>query len=313
MQAKRILITGSGQLGTFYKEYFESQGKIVAVFGSELDVRNEKLVREKVEEFNPDLLIHTAAKTNIDWCEQHKMEAFEINTLGADVVGRICQEKNIYLLHISSGCVLESKSAVDAQTEFVVPSPLCFYSWTKVWAEEMLSHRQRRHGLKVLLLRPRQLLSAKVDPRNALTKMLTYTKFIDTPNSCTVVEDLMKVTDDLVGRDETGVYNVVNPGVTTPYEIAVALKEIVKPEMEFVKISKEELNKMTLAERVDAVLDTTKLNNLGIQLKEIHERMKEVMQDLKKNMEGENAGHVMEKVNKETEDKLGLVTNLSKY
>lgn len=313
MQPKRILITGAGQLGTFYKDYFENQGASVAIFGSELDVRNEQAVREKIEVVNPDLVIHTAAKTNIDWCEQNKTEAFEINTIGADVVGRVCQEKNIYLLHISSGCVLESKSAADAQTEFVVPSPLCFYSWTKVWAEEMLTHRQKRHGLKVLLLRPRQLLSAKVDPRNALTKMLTYNKFIDTPNSCTVVEDLMQVTRDLISRDEIGVYNVVNPGVTTPYEIALALKEIVKPEMEFVKISKEELNKMTLAERVDAVLDTTKLNNIGIHLKEIHERMREVMVELKKNMDSDGASSVMEKVNKETKEKLGLVTNLGQY
>lgn len=310
MQPSRIFITGKGQLGNFYQDFFKKQGATVVAFGSELDVRDEKAVRNKVDEFNPDLVIHTAAKTNIDWCEQNKLEAFNINTLGADVVGKICQEKNIYLVHVSSGCVLESKSAADAQTEFVVPSPLCFYSWTKVWAEEMLSHRQRRHGLKVLLLRPRQLLSAKVDPRNALTKMLTYTKFIDTPNSCTVVEDLMDVTNQLIERDEVGVYNVVNPGVTTPYEIATALKEIVKPEMEFVKISKEELNKMTLAERVDAVLDTKKLNGLGIHLKEIHERMREVMEELKKNMANGGAQDVMNKTVKETEEKLGLVKKI---
>ncbi len=313
MLPTKIFITGKGQLGTFYKDYFEGRGMTVVAFGSDLDVRDEQAVRNKITEFNPDLVIHTAAKTNIDWCEQNKLAAFDINTLGADVVGKICQELNIYLLHISSGCVLESKSADDAQTEFVVPSPLCFYSWTKVWAEEMLSHRQRKHGLKVLLLRPRQLLSAKVDPRNALTKMLTYTKFIDTPNSCTVVEDLMEVTNQLITRDEVGVFNVVNPGVTTPYEIAVALKEIVKPEMEFVKISKAELNKMTLAERVDAVLDTKKLNGLGIQLKEIHVRMKEIMHDLKKNMAGAGAIKAMEKTTKETEEKLGLVKNLAGY
>ncbi len=229
------------------------------------------------------------------------------------MVGKICQERKIYLLHISSGCVLESKSADDAQTEFVVPSPLCFYSWTKVWAEEMLSHRQRKHGLKVLLLRPRQLLSAKIDPRNALTKMLTYTKFIDTPNSCTVVEDLMEVTKQLLERDEVGVFNVVNPGVTTPYEIAVALKEIVKPEMEFVKISKAELNKMTLAERVDAVLDTKKLNDLGIHLKEIHARMRVIMRELKVNMTSAGAEKAMEKTSQETEEKLGLVNKISGY
>ncbi|MFA5174987.1 MAG: sugar nucleotide-binding protein [Patescibacteria group bacterium] len=306
MTSKKIFITGKGQLGSFFQEYFIEKGAEVFVFGSELDVRDENMLRKKVEEINPDLLIHTAAKTNIDWCEQNKLECFAINTLGADNVAKICAEKDIYLVHISSGCVLESKSAEDAQTEEVKPSPLCYYSWTKVWAEEMISHRARKQGLKTLILRPRQLLSAKVSPRNALTKMLTYDKFIDMPNSCTVIEDLMFAVDELIKKDATGVFNVANPGVTTPYEIALALKEIIKPEMEFKKISKEELNRMTLAERVDAVLDTTKLRNEGIILKEIHERMREVMRDLKKNLEGDAAKTVLEKTKKETEEKLGL-------
>lgn len=310
MQPKKILITGNGQLGTYYREHFQKKGIEVMNTDSKTDVRDEKAVKSIIESFAPDLVIHTAAKTNIDWCEQNKIECFGINTLGSDVVGKICQEKGIFLVHLSSGCVLESKSAEDAQTEEVVPSPLCFYSWTKVWAEEMLMHRSRRLGLKVLVLRPRQLLSAKVDPRNALTKMLTYNKFIDTPNSCTVVEDLMEVTSKMIENDLTGVFNVANPGVTTPFEIASLLKEIVRPEMEFVKISKEELNKMTLAERVDAVLDCTKMNGVGIVLKEIHERMREIMQELKNNLAKDSAGVALQKTKEETEDKLSLVKKM---
>lgn len=309
MRLKTILITGNGQLGAAYREYFLARGVLVTNTNSEIDIRNEATMKRVVADVNPDLIIHTAAKTNIDWCEQNKMECFEINTLGADVIGKICQEKNIYLTHISSGCILESKSAEDIQDETVIPSPLCFYSWTKVWAEELLLHRTRRHGLKVLVLRPRQLLSAKVDPRNALTKMLTYTKFIDTPNSCTVVEDLMEVTVGMIEKDLTGVYNVCNPGVTTPYEIAIYLKEIVRPEMEFVKINKAELNKMTLAERVDAVLDTAKLQAAGFHLKEIHERMREIMVELKKNLNSNQAMEMLKKTEEETKKKLNLVSN----
>lgn len=307
MKPQRILITGNGQLGGYYRDHYFKKGVTVLNTDSKTDIRDADKILAVIEEFKPDLVIHTAAKTNIDWAEQNKTECFEINTLGSDVIGKICQEKGIYLVFLSSGCVLESKSATDAQTETVVPSPLCFYSWTKVWAEEMLMHRARRNGLKLLVLRPRQLLSAKVDPRNALTKMLTYNKFINTPNSCTVVEDLMMVTDTLVEQEQTGVFNVVNPGVTTPFEIATALKEIIKPEMEFVQISKAELNKMTLAERVDAVLDGTKIKNLGIELKEIHERMREVMQELKVNLSKDDAAVAMKKTEEETKAKLSLV------
>jgi hypothetical protein len=165
----------------------------------------------------------------------------------------------------------------------------------------------RRQGLRALILRPRQLLSATVSPRNAVTKFLTYTKFIDTPNSCTIVEDLLEVTDQLVTRGVTGVYNVVNPGIITPFEVATMLKEIVKPEMEFVKITKEELNKMTLATRVDCVLSGARLEGLGIHLKEIHERLGEILHLFKENMRKEESLQAMAKTEADTAQKLSLV------
>ena len=307
MQPKKILITGKGQLGTFYREYFEDQGIEVINTDSSIDIRDKDKIRQKIEDEDPDLLIHTAAKTDIDWCEKNRTECFEVNTIGADNIGEICEDNDIYMIHLSSGCVLESETEDDIKDEEAQANPLCFYSWSKLWAEEMLEFRARKNGLKLLILRPRQLMSSKVSPRNALTKMLTYDKFIDTPNSCTVVEDLMEVTGTMVEKDLTGNYHVANPGVTTPYEIAENLKEIIKPEMEFEKISKEELNDMTFAERVDAVLDTSKLESEGIQLKNIHERMKEVMEQLKENMESEEAKKAMDKTEKDTEEKLNLV------
>lgn len=304
MIPKRILIFGQGQLGTYYRLYFESRGIPVAAL--RVEIRDEAAVRAAVAAVEPDLVVNCAAKTNIDWCEQNRLEAFDINTLGADVIAKVCAEKGIYLLHLGSGCVQESKSADDVHTEEDPPSPLCFYSWTKVWAENLLLDRAKKQGLRTLILRPRQLLSAMVSPRNAVTKLLTYTKFIDTPNSCTIVEDLMWVTDELVARDATGIYNVVNPGVTTPYEIATCLQEIVKPEMQFVKITKAELNRMTLAERVDAVLSTEKLRSLGIELPEIHGRLREILVTFRERLTDPSSRAILERTQRETAEKLGL-------
>ena len=66
---------------------------------------------------------------------------------------------------------------------------------------------------------------------------------------------------------------------------------------------------MTLAERVDAVLDCTKMNNEGIVLKEIHERMREIMLELKNNLTAESAATAMEKTKQETKNKLELVNH----
>ena len=297
-----VLIFGRGQLGTYYKDYFEQRGDTVV--NPRVDIREASAVTQAITEVKPDVVINAAAKTDIDWCEQNQMECFAVNTLGADTIAAACEAQGVYLYHISSGCIQESKSIDEVHTEEDPVGPICFYAWTKVWAENLLMQRMQRGSLKVLILRPRQLLSATVSPRNAITKMLTYTTFINTPNSCTIVEDLMDVTGRLVDTRTTGVFNVVNPGVTTPLEIAHMLKEIINPEMEITEISKEKLNTMTLAERVDCVLSGEKLANLGIELKEIHERLREILILFKANLATEDSTEAMEKTRQDTQRKL---------
>lgn len=305
MKPQRVLIFGRGQLGTFYKEHFESKG--VETSSPVGDIRDERFVASAVASFGPDLIVNCAAKTNIDWCEMNKVETFEINTLGADAVGKVAEEAGIKLLHISSGCVQESLTEDEVRTEEDAPHPLCYYAWTKVWAENLLMERAARGNLNVLVLRPRQLLSSMVSPRNALVKMLTYDKFIDTPNSCTIVEDLMRVTDELLEKEATGLYNVVNPGVTTPYRIAELLREHIKPGMQFTKISKEELNKMTLATRIDAVLSIEKLEKEGVTVEPIEKRLVEILETLKANLASGDSEEAMKTTEEETKAKLSLV------
>lgn len=305
MTPSKVLIFGRGQLGNFYREHFASKG--IAVESPEGDIRDEAFVSGAVSSAQPDLIINVAAKTNIDWCEMNRAEAFAINTLGADVIAKVAEERGVYLVHVSSGCVQESLTADVIHTEEDAPHPLCFYSWTKVWAENLLSERAARGTLKVLMLRPRQLLSSMVSPRNALVKMMTYSKFIDTPNSCTIVEDLMDVTAKLVGKDATGLFNVVNPGVTSPLRIAGLLKTHLKPEMTLTEISKEELNRMTLAKRIDCVLSTAKLEKEGIVLKPIEERLVDILGDLKHNLASGEADATLRKTEEETREKLALV------
>ncbi len=300
----KILIFGRGQMGQAYHEYFTAKD-VETNIAQDVDVRNLDQVNSAINQFKPDVVINCAGKTNLDWCEQNRLECFDVNVLGADVIAEACQVNNIYLVHLSSGCVQESLTESEARKETDPPHPLAFYSWTKVWAENLLTERGGRYGLKVLILRGRQLVSAKASKRNALTKLVTYSKFIDTPNSMTVVEDMLEVTDKLMQKSATGVYNVANPGIMTPYRLALLLKELVKPDMVVEKISKDELNSMTLAKRIDCVLDLDKLSSEGITLEPAEPRLRKLLPEFKMNLE--NAGDVLAETEKETAQKLSLV------
>jgi UDP-glucose 4,6-dehydratase len=171
----------------------------------------------------------------------------------------------------------------------------------------MLMLRHTRDGLKLLIVRPRQPVSGKASARNALVKMVTFKKFIDTPNSMTVIEDFVPATYQLIKQNAQGVFNVANPGVMTPYHAAELLKEYINPNMEFVKITKEELNKMTFAERIDSVLDMSKLEAAGIKLKPIEERLRELLPELKKDLDAHP--EILNLTQLETTAKLSIRSN----
>jgi hypothetical protein len=95
-----------------------------------------------------------------------------------------------------------------------------------------------------------------------LVKLLTFTKFVDSPNTGTVLEDLLDWTTQLIAKRVTGTLNVANSGFSSPYKIAQLLRTHILPELPIELISKQELDKLTPNRRVDTILDVSKLEGI---------------------------------------------------
>jgi 3,5-epimerase/4-reductase len=295
---KRILIFGGGQIGTFYYDYFTGKGVPVSIAkdGDKLvDIRDERAVGTAIDTFKATVVINTAAKTSLEWCGQHRLEAFDVNVLGAATVAKVCDKKGLYFIHFSSGCIFSSVDGKDAKVETDAPNPSSYYGWTKVWSEEMVT-AERSTDFKYLILRPRQPVSAQVNHKNMLVKMLTFSKFIDTANSGTVIEDLMDWTDQLIDKQATGTYHVANTGWTTPYNIGLMIKEFILPGLVPEKISKAELDKMTPNTRVDTVLNVDKLEAFGVAVKPYEERLREIVKQLADNIKAMDKAELKEQL-----------------
>lgn len=283
MKTKNALLFGGfGQLGQIYKEFLKE--KNFEVKPTKVDITERALVIKKIKDFDPEIVFNFAAKTDIDWCKKNKLKCFEVNTLGADRVAGACQELDKYLVHISSGCLQDSSLQPMPYKESDQVSPVCFYSWTKAWADQIIMDRVKRKRLKALILRPRQLVSQRADERNLLTKLLAYDKFIDIPNSCTIIEDMLPASLKLIERRKIGIYNMVNQGTISPFKIAQILKRNIKPSWKFEKISKNELNEMTDAKRIDTVLDISKLEKEGVRMPDVVSRIETIIKKYKSNI-----------------------------
>ncbi len=290
---KKVLIFGNGQLSMHFQQYYQNHGAEVVVAAlPNVDVLNYAQVANAISEVQPDLVFNCTGMTNLDWVEANQDEAAAVNIGGAENIARACAEKNVYMVHFSTGYVHASNGITDERSELDQPNPINFYAYTKAKADESLM-QMTKQGLRVLIIRTNMLLSAVPHPKNVLAKMTIYNKFHDMHSSMTVIEDLVVATDKLIQSQKTGLYNVVNPGLTSPLKIANLLKEIINPEMQIEKLSKEDVEKMYTIRRPDSVLSSTKLNREGVMLPEINQRLRGIITVLRDNLRSESAQQIM--------------------
>src|SRR3989344_7253903 len=271
----KILIFGNGWLGGKLKD------SLRAAISSSY-ITDKKIIEEELAKYNPDCVINTAGKTgrpNIDWCEDHKMETISSNVTGPLILVEACLKKNIYLAHISSGCIYDGAAAKELGfSEEDVPNPVSFYSWTKVEAEKLLK------PFPFLIMRIRMPFDSEPHQRNLITKLAGYKKIIDAYNSITSVEDFLNATEILIEKRKTGVFNIVNDGIIGHREIMELYQKIVDPSITYALIKPEELLEKGLvkAGRSNCRLDNSKLAAEGVKMRDAKEAIKSELMEYKK-------------------------------
>lgn len=281
---EKILIFGNGQIGNLLLNYFKN--KQVEAFLTKCDITDDEQVDIALKAFNPSVVINTAALTNLEECDKNMLKAYDVNTLSAFNLARACARANIYFVHFSSGCIFESRDEFDLKKETDVANPSSYYAFTKAWADQLIT-KYVKDDLKYLIVRPRQPISGEVHHKNMLLKLLTFTSFIDTPNTLTYIDDLLVWLDKLIHMRYVGIVNVANKNYTTPARLARMLSDELLPELEVNIISKTKLDSTTPVRRVDAVLDVSLLESLVGKVRNCDEVAKEAVLKLKENFANE--------------------------
>lgn len=292
----KTLVFGNGQIAGFIREYFED----VLISGADITKINE--VERDIKKYKPEEVINTAAMTSLEWCEQNKLKAFEINSLGALNVWKICRKYDIYLCHFSSGCIYSSETVKQVYKEDDVPNPKSYYSWTKVWSENLLGKSD-----KLLIVRPRVIISSNIDPRNTICKWMVYTHFISDQNTVTIVEDMLPVMKKMIKRKISGTFHIANKGTISPFEIANLLKVRVNPKMKIVKTTLEEVNKNLIAKRVSTILNTEKLSKAGYSLPDAKKSIEKIIGMFKDNLDKVGGLKSLDKMRIEAINKYSLM------
>lgn len=133
----KVLVTGSaGQLGTEVVVAARDRGhEVVGVDRAAADLTDPQAVRDLVVALRPDAVVHTAAFTRVDECEDRRDLAFAVN---ADAVRHVAEAASLvgaHLVHVSTDYVFDGTRS-GPYTEVDEPSPLSVYGASKLAGEQ---------------------------------------------------------------------------------------------------------------------------------------------------------------------------------
>src|SRR5262245_13562458 len=247
-----------------------------------VDIADPAAVARVLDEHRPRVVINCAGRCgspNVDWCEDHKLETVRSNVTGPLVLLEQCERRGAYLVHLSSGCIYEGDNGRRGFAEDDPPNFTgSFYSRSKALADQAMAE------FPVLSLRLRMPFDGSTSDRNLLMKLRRYRKVLTERNSLTHLPDFLRAAARLIARRATGVFNVVNPGAISPYELMHMYRELVDPSHSFEPLPAERLGEVARAGRSNCLLSTDRLRREGVELPPVRQAAEQALRLLAKEL-----------------------------
>ena len=203
-----------------------------------LDITNEKQVREVLTHFRPEVVIHTAAKTNVDQCELEQEACDQLNVKAVEYLVSSCSQINAHFVHLSTDFIFDGRRG--PLDENAIPNPISHYGRSKLQAEEFLQKSDINwsiirtvlvYGVAYDMSRSNIVLRVK----NSLEAGKTIQVVNDQWRTPTLAEDLAMGCYLVAQNGRTGIYNISGEELMTPYEMAIKTAEFFKLDQELIK------------------------------------------------------------------------------
>jgi len=190
-----------------------------------MDITKKEEVKEAVKKYLPDIIINTAAYTNVDGCETDRETSWKVNVDAVKnfiIASRINSSK---IIHISTDYVFDGKSG--NYSESSKPNPLSYYGKSKLASENALI----TSGIDFAIIRTMIIYGTGKNLRpnfavwliNMLSEKNRVTIVDDQFGMPTMVDDLGWSLVKLVELDRSGIYHICGSEYCSRYEFAVKL------------------------------------------------------------------------------------------
>jgi dTDP-4-dehydrorhamnose reductase len=222
--AAPILIVGAtGTLGrAFARLCVERDLNHHLLHRAEMDIADADSVQGALDCFGPWAVINAAGYVRVDEAERDEARCFRENTLGPEILARLCARHGIELMTFSSDLVFDGEQS-SPYFENDAVSPLNVYGRSKARSEALVLDRYP----EALVIRTSAFFSPW-DEHNFITSALRSLRagqpFLaaqDMTVSPTYVPDLVDACLDLLIDHEAGIWHITNGDAVTWAEFAL--------------------------------------------------------------------------------------------
>lgn len=256
----KIILTGAtGLIGSRFEELMFENHEIIPLSSKYVMIQNADSVWGFFEDKNADVVIHLAAKTDVDACEVDKIDdeekiikevgeqsrlwemdwddshwyassnpneinsAFAVNFLGTRNLYNEAKERGIKFVYISTDFVFPGCDTYDEES---TPYPINWYGMTKWYGERLIDTEK---DLIVRLSFPYGYPSpVKPDFVQKLIGLLREKDEVslieDQTITPTFIDDIVNGLDFLLSKNATGIYHLTGSSSEDTYEIGQKIK-----------------------------------------------------------------------------------------
>ena len=203
-----------------------------------LDVTREAAVNQLIAEVHPDVVIHTAAMTQVDQCETDRDACWLNNVSAVGFIAHACEAVSAHLIHLSTDFIFDGHSGPLDET--AAPNPISYYGESKLAAERVVQKvRSPWTIIRTVLVYGVTKDQSRSNIVLWVKKSLEEGKVIRVVNdqwrTPTLAEDLAMGCWLAASRKSTGIFNVSGDEMMTPYEIALRTATHFKLDKELIK------------------------------------------------------------------------------
>jgi len=194
---------------------------------TQLDLTRKGDVKSLISSFQPDVIMNAAALTNVDWCEDHREDAWNGNVVAVENLVEAARKVGAKLIHVSTDYVFDGKTGNYSEND--KPNPVNYYGKTKLAGENAIRVADIDHAiLRTIVVYgcgvvvKRNFALWVIDSLRAGKSIRCVTDQIANP---TYVADLALAMIKVAELDKSGIFHVSGKEAVSRFEFAVRIAE----------------------------------------------------------------------------------------